>query len=228
MPATGAPDPGGARPAEELEVAAQSQAKARDRLGGAGRGSVRRRRLRRHPEFRSDHAPGVPERRRQAPARHAPAAQLGAERRDARPAPGRGQGRQADPGPGQRARAAPQAGPAPRGGPVRLRLPGFGPPSAARVPGAPAPASPADPASVSAALVPVRRRHRPCRGRELPRAHHASCSSSSPAASRSPTSPTPKGKTVSGLEQAMTARSRRGSTSSWRTRRSPPPRSSRS
>ena len=62
-----------ARPTGGAHVASQSQAKPRDRVGGPGRGRVCRWRVRRHAEFRSEHAPGVPERRGQAAPRHATA-----------------------------------------------------------------------------------------------------------------------------------------------------------
>ncbi len=95
-----------ARPTEERTLHRSLKRNLVIGLGGAGCGRVCRWRVRRHPEFRSEHATGVPERRRQAPARHAAAAQLRAQRRRDRSAPGRGQGRPADPGPGERARAA--------------------------------------------------------------------------------------------------------------------------
>ena len=132
-------------------------------LGGACCGRLRRWRVRRHPELRSEYAAGVPERRCQAPACHARAAQLGPQRRLDRPAPGRGQSRPDHPGSGERARAAAEERRHRAAAAARSR---FRRPTRVRGPSRRALRSGSRPGS---ARVP-RSRSRPGRRRELPRA----------------------------------------------------------
>ena len=154
------------------------------------------------------------ERRRQAPARHAEGAQLRAERRDPGRDSGRGQGRHADPGPGERTRAAAQeqrhrAAAAAHAGPRRAA-----PTLRRRWPAAPGSRRTSRRTIPWTSRRTVRRpvrlpRRRPGCGGELSRADlHATAPALSAGKSLAEIA-TANGKTVAGLEQAITAQVKR-------------------